>query len=157
MKGAPFKVLGEVRVYADLHEIMRTRAVDLQMSRETIEARSGITGGLVHKILAVDPSKRLGDKNMPKMLRGMAMKLIAVVDEEAEAQIISDEPKRNVGCSMHAGTVHIKFSKRRLRKMQRNGGQNSRKYLSKRQRTRLAKKAARARWHPKIAGALQVD
>jgi hypothetical protein len=73
-------------------------------------------------------------------------KLILVPDEKAEALYGPRLEKRNERL-VRGGTVHFQFSRRHMRKIQRTGGSNSRKYMSSEQASELGRRAAMVRWN----------
>lgn len=139
-------VLGEVVDYDALTALMRVRAAELQITYEALDEIAGTTKGHASKILSPMPSKRLGATSMTLFLPALAMKLIAVVDDEALRNINRRGLRRHAGAAMHAGTVHWKITRRELRRRQKLGGLNSRKFIPKSRSRALAKKAAKKRW-----------
>jgi hypothetical protein len=144
MTVATVEILGEVKGYECLHEIMRLRAEALAMTRESIDELAGLQPGYAAKVLAPRPIKRMGSLSMGLMLPALGMKLVAIVDEEALERLRRFGPKRHAGAASHAGTVRYQISRRELRKRQRKGGHNSRKYLPKSKVRALARKAGLA-------------
>lgn len=140
------RILGEFNSYAGLQEIMRTRADQLQITREQIDEISGLQNGYASKVLAPNPIKKLGATSMPLMLPALGMKLMAVEDPEALKRITRRGLKREVASSQVSAAVQFKLTYRFLRKIAKKGGENSRKFLTRRRRRQLARKAARARW-----------
>lgn len=146
------RVLGEVLSYSDLHAIMRARAVEMEISREQLDAIAGTPRGHASRILSPRPIKKLGNLSMGYFLPALAIRLVAVADEAKEAEIRARiTTPRKAGNALHAGTVEFIFSKRHMRKIQKRGGQNSRKYMPKKRATEIARKANKSRWHkPKL-------
>lgn len=146
---APTAELGVVRSYADLHQIMRARADALEITRDALDELAGLQTGYSGKVLAPRPMKRImrreADMVLAVMLPVLGMKLVAVVDEEAVERFKNRRVKRKLP-SVLSTTVHLQFSRRELKRRQRNGGKNSRKNMSKQAAKSLARKAAKARW-----------
>lgn len=143
---APMKVLGPVRSYHDLHEIMRAQAERLNVSRVTIDELANLTPGYAAKLLAPNPIKHLGEETFASVLPALAIKLIAVVDEQSLEQITKAATTRVGQGALLTDAVHYKLSRRFMRKIARKGGSNSRKYMTKKKASRMARKAARARY-----------
>ena len=145
------RVLGEISSYQDLHAIMRARAAELELSRESIDAIAGVPAGYAAKLLAPRPIRTLGALSMPLMLPALGIKVLVVVDDAKTADIKGrrDAERRN-GAQVRAGTVHFELSDRHMRKIRFRGGKNSRTKMSKRKARELGRKAAIARWHKPV-------
>jgi hypothetical protein len=127
-----------VSCYDDLHQIMRDRALELQLSREELDSRSGAQNGYSSKLLAPRPIRRASLDTLSFLLPALGLSLIVLVDETAKHG--TRAPGR------HGATVHFVFSARHMKQIQRKGGANSRKNLTPAKRRALARRAARARW-----------
>jgi hypothetical protein len=147
------KPLAEIRTYDDLSAALRLRAESLKISRETIDAISGLQPGYAGKLLAPVPIKTLSRVSLGAMLGALGVKLILVPDVEMMAKIEKRLIKRrrrvDAGELMLAKYSHKKRGnpngKRnpelmRLLRMKQLANQ------SDDDRKRLARKAARARW-----------
>lgn len=143
-------VLGTVERYSDIHRIMRERAVAIGISREVLDAISGVREGYSSKLLAPRPMRMLGDMSLAAVLPALGLSLVMIENEQALDKTLnhSDFKKRDEAAAMHAVAVHYELSRRFLRRIARLGGQNSRKNLDPEKRTELARRAANARWHP---------
>lgn len=144
--GAPVQVLGRFLTLDELQAIMRERREKLDLSFEVVDKLVGCTARYAAKVLAPRPARKLTRESVPWFAEGLALGLIAVDLPTERARITANHPKRNSGKAVHAGTVLFKFSRRHMRKIQRKGGENSRKNLPRWKRKALARKAARARW-----------
>lgn len=151
------RVLGSVASYADLHELMRARADELEISRQAIDQLARLQPGYAGKLLSPRPMRRLTDETLGFVLPALGMRLVLVEDLESLEQIKARASKRNNGCTSHASTVRYTISRRELRRRQRKGGKNSRAYLSKSKVRQLARKAGIAgnlvRWRDVKAAA----
>jgi hypothetical protein len=76
------RALGTVRTYEDLHAILRQRAEALDVSRLTIDEIAGVQSGYTSKILAPQPTKRLGPISFPALLGALGLKLVVVEDKD---------------------------------------------------------------------------
>jgi hypothetical protein len=138
--------------YTAMQEIFRRRAEQLELSRQTIDKLANFTPGLASKILAPTPIKRLGYEHLGPLCAALAVAWLPIEDAQSLAEIelrISrgDVEKSNPNLAKHAGTVQFKFSRRHMREIQKKGGQNSRKYISKKRASKIGRKAARKRWY----------
>jgi hypothetical protein len=145
------RVLGEVLSYADLHGLLRGRAEELGLSRETLDEISGLQPGYSSKLLSARPIKKLGFASMPALLPALGVKLVLMVDEQQTAalqrRITAGTAGTRRAANVRVQAVHqIVFTRRRLQKMGRKGGANSRAYMTPRQASELGKRAAYARW-----------
>lgn len=146
------RLLGEIWSYEDLHRVMRARANELQLSRETIDAIAGVQPGYAAKLLSPRPMKKLGSLSMSLIFPALGMKLIAVVDEEKTRDLQGRSSfSTRMGGKVRDDAVNYQVSKRFLRKIGRKGGANSRLYMSKKRASELGRKAVMMRWHkPKL-------
>lgn len=143
-------VLATVRNYDELQAAMRVRADALKISREKIDAVSGLPKGFASKVLAEVPLRRLGPDTVGHMIWALGIKLLVVEDEKTMAMFTAGGGQRiesyAKNAAMNGGAVHFKISLRKLRQMGRKGGLNSRKRMSWKTKRGLARKAANARW-----------
>jgi hypothetical protein len=145
--------LGVCHDYDGLHRILRDRADELNVSRTTLDEAAGFTPGHASKLLSPRPLKNLGPVSLGLMLQVMGLKLVVVEDAEAleriRAKLIPREIPANVlslPWAVRHGAKHFLVSKRWVRKIGRKGGEQRAKNLSPRQRSAIARKAAKARW-----------
>jgi len=76
----------EITDYDSLHALLRDRADQLRVSRETIDALTGLPSGYCGKALGKRQVKRLGHISLGLMLDVLCVRLIAVPDDEAFAR-----------------------------------------------------------------------
>jgi hypothetical protein len=133
---------------------LRARAENLDIPRTEIDRLSGMTNGYSSKVLAPRPLKRLGGVTLPLLLGALGVALRLEVDPEAMAKINRSVEKRRAKVPMRAlawgkaGTLTV--SKRWVRRIAREGGFARARKLSPAKRRALARRAARARWHPLV-------
>jgi hypothetical protein len=145
-------VLGEIRSYSDLHDLMRARATELEISREVLDEIAGFQRGYSSKLLAPKPQRRMGNMSISVLLPALGTKLLLVADPQALERIKSRLVKRNSQNARQDTAIAVSFtvSRRFLRQIGRIGGANSRKYMSPERASEIASKAgkmgARARW-----------
>jgi hypothetical protein len=152
--------LGEVTTlngYAGLIEVFRRRFDELGITGETADHLGGIAAGHTTKLLTRDHLKKFGPVTLGAILGVLGMKLVAVVDEEALAQISR------------------RLTPARFRRWDANNGMRTRRkrarptywfsnpeharlarlkgilLMSPAARRRAARHAAQARWRPRAA------
>jgi hypothetical protein len=143
------RVLGQVESYAAVHELLRTRADELGLSREVIDELAGLQSGYAGKVLAPVPIRRASLETLLLMFSALGLRLV-VVEDRAALERLRDraQPRSRVGGAslMHSGAVQFKFSHRHFRRIGRKGGRNSRKGMGPEEASRLGRRAALARW-----------
>lgn len=130
-----------------LHHALRARAEVVNVSRLELDRHGGFASGYSAKILAPRPLKRLSIESACALANALGCQIVLIEDADLLERITSLSPPRDPGHANHAGAVHLTFSLRHLRKIARIGGQNSRKYMSRREAKMLARKASAARWN----------
>jgi hypothetical protein len=81
------KPLATARTYDELILGLRKRADELKISRETIDAISGLQSGYAGKLLAPVPIRTLSRVSLGAMLGSLGLKIILVEDAETLAKI----------------------------------------------------------------------
>jgi hypothetical protein len=84
--GESGRVLGEIRNYDDLHALLRKRCEELELSCETLDARSGLQSGYSGKLLAPKPIRHLSFFTLGLVLPAVGARLILVEDTDALAR-----------------------------------------------------------------------
>jgi hypothetical protein len=96
------------------------------------------------------PRRRFGAISLAPILGTLGLKLVVVEDEKAMQRFTSKLEKRQESCVHNAGmqsaAVHVALSRRFIQQIGRKGGLNSRKYMSPREASALARRAALERW-----------
>lgn len=140
------RVIATVHDYGQLVGALRARVAELGVSYETVDHVSGLSNTHTSKLLALVPVKRLGRTSLGLVLGALGLKIIVVEDAEA-LRLVAARLKRKedqyASSGMHphkkrANTGNSLWSK----------VLNSRRAfkLTPKQRTRIAKRAAMARW-----------
>lgn len=139
--------LGAATSYDELQAIMRARADALGISRETIDEIAGVPRGYAAKTLAEVPMRKLGPDTLGPMLGALGLKLVVAEDAAATAKYAARASGRNQSqVRFHSTAVHFKISLRTLKRRSKNGGLNSRKYMTPEQARELALRANSVRW-----------
>jgi hypothetical protein len=145
----PGRVLAIARDYEDVHAAFRARAEELNISRETLDAVSGLQPGYSGKMLAPTPMKRAGPITLPLLLVGLGLALAVVEDTEAFERVESRLIQRNRWPradlkAAEADAVNLRHKV--VVELGRRGAKAANKKRSRKLRRRIARKAARARW-----------
>ena len=143
------RVICEFSDYDELLNGLRLRAAELNLSGEGLDCVSGLPERYTQKLLGPNPIRRLGAISLGPFLNALAVRGVLVEDKAAVERLRSQTTPRQAQYArpgMHAGSVHVVLTNRFMRKIRQKAGENSRKYLGKRLRKQLARKAALARW-----------
>jgi hypothetical protein len=148
---AKLEPIGEpIRSIEDLHAALRLRADELKISRQTVGELAGLTGGYAEKLLAPQPSKRLGALSTTLLMGALGCALILVEDKEALAKVRSRLVPHKVTvpsrACLWAGKARTTVSKRWVRQIARQGGHARAAALSPARRRAIAREAALIRW-----------
>jgi len=126
-----------------LHEMLRDRVEDLNISRISLDAAGGFTPGYSAKLLCNPPMRMLSRESLGRMLAATGMVLIGVVDDERFAAIKSTlEPRKRRDKPANAGSVQPTwlFKKNKAREM----GKRRFSLMSDMERARHQRKAGKA-------------
>lgn len=148
--------IATVSNYDELIAALRARADELGVTRETLDAVSGMQTGYCSKLLAPVPIRALGPTSLGPMLGALGLAILVVEDAEALGKI-SKRIERSTKKRSNAGQKMLATKRRRKHRFPRGPEfahiMRSRQLLtqSKAKRSRIAKTAAKARWRkPKV-------
>jgi hypothetical protein len=146
--------MGVCRTSDDLRAILRARFTALGVSFETVDAVAGLPARYTAKIIGLQPTKNFGQTSLDALLGTAAIALVAIPDPEALARVQSRlVPLERVDHSVASRRrIIIKFTPEFMRKIGRLGGRKSgqvrhARSIKKKERSRIARTAALARWH----------
>lgn len=150
---AEISVLAVVATYGDLHDCLRRRAIDLNLTRECINDLTLLADGYVSKVLAPSMVRRMGSVSMVPILTALRLRLLIVEDPDTMLPRIADQTKREAR-NVHqqapvTGAPVAKFVNAAA--MARRGARALNASLTAAERKASASKAARARWNRKSA------
>jgi hypothetical protein len=138
--------------YDELIKALRKRADELKITRETIDAVSGIQAGYAGKLLAPVPIRMLGRVSLGPVLQCLGLTLIVAEDTTALDRIRTRLTKRRRAPRMLA-TSNAGRKKHRKRWRFPKGSDHARLMRARQiaqqepaQRSAIARIAARARW-----------
>ncbi len=143
------RVIAEFSNYDELINALRLRAAELNLSGEQIDCYAGLPARYAQKLLGPNPVRRLGSISLGPFLGALGVRCILVEDETSVERIrrqITPRKAQYARNGMRAGSVQISLTSRFMQQIRKKGGENSRKYMSKRLAKQLAKRAAAARW-----------
>jgi hypothetical protein len=141
--------IGFITDYASLHAILRARADALRLSRASIDTIAGFADGYASKLLAPNAVKILGERSLGPMLTVLGIKLAVLEDPEALARYQSRRKPRTEH-QVREGMRTIAGRRKREwlwnAKRAREAAVLRMAALTPQQRSKLARRAARARW-----------
>lgn len=136
---------------AELHRAIRARVNELDVRYEAIDEACGFPARYASKLLAPRPVRQLSRVSLWAIAAVLGIELVLQEAPELILKYTDKLDRRKPNILRHSGAVLFQFSKRYMRTIGRNGGKNSRKYLSKTRVRELARKAgkagAKARWN----------
>ena len=144
--------LAIVNDYDGLIQALRARCAELAVTHEIIDDVSGMQAGYSSKLLAPVPIRQLGKISLGPMLQCLGLRLTVEEDLEALQKIESRLTKRDRKKQGDAGRDLLATGKRRRARFPRGPEfarlMRARQILnqSPKQRSRIARQAARARW-----------
>ena len=139
------RVIADVSSYEQMLAALRSRVNELQINGERFDEYSGLPRGYLSKLIGAKPVRRLGMTSFAPVLAGLGLRLLVIEDNAATERLKAKLPPRNQSY-VRSVAVHTNLTTLFLRKIGAKGGENSRKYLSKRLVKQLARGAALARW-----------
>jgi hypothetical protein len=133
--------------YAGMLEAIRARVNELQIHGERFDAFAGLPEGYLSKLVGVRPIRRLGMTSLAPVLNGLGLKCQFIEDLEGTARIKNHVAPRNLSyVRTMPADAGITLTARMLKRIRRLGGQARMARLTPEQRSKLARKAALARW-----------
>lgn len=140
-------VIATFNSWPDFLAAMRLRAEELKIAVTSpdIAKVSGLPDALFAKILSPKSPRGITRMSMEPVLSLLGVRL-AMIEDPITMQRYTSRLKKRTESFVHSSTVHLIFTHLELRRRQRKGGQNSRKYMTTREASAIARKAALARW-----------
>ncbi len=138
--------IATVTSYDELIAAFRARADELKVTRETLDAVTGLQAGYSGKLLAPVPMKSLGRVSLGPMLQAMGLAIVLVEDPEALRRFATQHAERKK-VPHRAGTqdiITIQITRGKLKRMARLGGRARALNMTPKQRSKAARKAALA-------------
>lgn len=150
------RTIAEASTYDELVAGLRLRAEELNLSRATIDAVSGLQSGYAAKLLTLPPIRSLGHVSFGPLLQALGLRLALIEDPEALARVASQlVPRERVRANARRQKPAWLFTPSRAAEAAKNRWEN----VTAKARSRICRRAARARWAKRrasdAAGALQ--
>lgn len=148
--------LGTVRSYEDLHRVMRSWVDQRGITYEAIDAAANLADGHAAKLLADPPFKRLGASTFGIVLQAVGLVLLVVpADSPGLAELDASRPsmpkiprRRKIRRDEKAALITAYMRKIGLKGNRRR---------PKAQRTKIARRAANARWRRAVRRQPRLD
>ena len=83
-----------IRSMPDLIQALRSRARELELTHETIDAVAGLQSGYTSKLLAPTPMKNLGPMSFESLLGALGVAVVVVEDPDQVARVSKQWTKR---------------------------------------------------------------
>ena len=140
------KVLGEFVEYSDFVQAIRNRVADLAIHGTRFDALAGWPEGYLSKLTAQRPVRRIGLNSMGPLLSAMGVKLQMVEDPRGTERLRRLQPRNPSYVRAMPANACIVLTPKILARIRRLGGRARMAQLTAKQRSKLARKAALARW-----------
>jgi hypothetical protein len=132
--------------YDEFVDALRHRATELKVTRERIDAISGLPDGYTSKLLCIPPMKSLGRASLGPMLEVLGLTIVLIENPKALARY-SKQFSKSKYPTRASGTLDLisyQISRRKLKRMARRGGKRRAEKLSAAQLSRIGRKAGKA-------------
>ena len=141
------QVLASFTDYASLRRALNAVRDHRNISLELLNEITGAPSGYFQKLLGPRPARRFGLLSFDWALGGLGIKCLIVDDQEALAKIQDRFAPRDAAhlASVQGGVLHVPLKRAFLRKIGAKGGVNRWQNVSAKERSRLARKAAKIR------------
>jgi hypothetical protein len=134
--------------YAGMLDAIRARVNELQINGERFDHFAGLPTGYLSKLIGIRPIRRLGMLSFGPVLAALGLRCLFVEDPEGTERLKNQVKPRNPSYvrAMPANACMV-LTPRMLLRIRRAGGKARMARLTAKQRSELARLAARARWH----------
>jgi hypothetical protein len=151
------RIIGEAKDLSDLVEIYRARKAELGLTNKWFDDYSGLAQGAIGKVLGEGATKRLGYSTIPTLNCTMALKFLVVVDEDqvkfVEGRWIRRERPIPIIRAQASNRAIERFkpiiTQIKNKENAPKGGKARWANVSPEHRSRLKRRAAKARWKAK--------
>jgi hypothetical protein len=110
---AASRTIAVVNDYPALQRVLRQRAEDLKISRETLDALAGISEGHSAKMLTDPPRKNMGILTFGLLLRALGLQLVVIEDDEQMRKLASRIVRRDESQVRHRKQHELANDERR--------------------------------------------
>ena len=145
------RILAQVADYSSFMRVIRQRIAELDITHETLDEVSGLQSGYASKLLCDPPIRRMGPVVLFLVLQSLGLS-IAITEDQLGRQLLQNRltPRRSKRVIHRA--PRIVFERDHFRRIGLLGAAAFMK-LSPAKRSRIARKAALARWRKARAAA----
>ena len=143
---APRVIAEEIVEYSDFMQALRARVNELQIQGDAFCEFAGLARGYLSKLLTVRSVRRVGMQSMGPLLSAMGVKLQMIEDPAGTARLRRLPPRNPSYVRAMPADACMVLTPRMLARIRRLGGQARMARLTPEQRSKLARKAAAARW-----------
>ena len=140
------RVIGEFVEYSDFIQTVRNRVAELGIHGTRFDSLAGWPEGYLSKLTCEAAPRRVGMQSMGVLLSTIGVKLQMVEDPAGTARLRRLAPRNPSYVRAMPAAASIMFSARMLKRIRRLGGQARMAQLTAKERRKLARKAAIARW-----------
>ena len=152
MTNTPHRQLAVCTTYEELQQALRAWADELNVSRATIDQRSGLQEGYSAKILSPNPQKNLGRVTLPLLLGALGCVLILAADEAQVKRINERVTKRNLKMVHNRPAANIILVADYLHKIARAGGRAQKQKVTTDDLARFGRMGAAKRYGYRFRG-----
>jgi hypothetical protein len=133
--------------YVGMLDAIRARVNELQVTGTGLDQFVGLPIGYFSKVAGARPIRRLGMTSFAPILNGLGLTCQFIENPELTARLKNRVAPRNASyVRTMPADAGITFTARMLKRIRRRGGQARMAQLTPEQRSKLARKAALARW-----------
>jgi hypothetical protein len=143
---SPRVIADEIVEYSDFMQALRARVNELQIQGDSFCEFAGLARGYLSKLLTIRSVRRVGMQSMGPLLSAMGVKLQMVEDPAGTARLRRLPPRNPSYVRTMPADACMVLTPRMLQRIRRLGGQARMARLTPEQRSKLARKAALARW-----------
>jgi hypothetical protein len=146
-EGKRDRIVATFNDYPGMMQALRERVKELGVHGESLDEFCGLSRGYSSKLVSLRPPRRLGMVSWGPLVCGLGLRMQFIEDAEATALVRSRVKQANPSyVRIMPAAASIIFTARMLKRIRRLGGQARMARLTAKERSKLARKAALARW-----------
>jgi hypothetical protein len=141
------RVIAEFADYDGMLAGVRTRVAELNVNGEAFDDYAGLPIGYLSKLIGIRPVRRIAMTSMGPLFDALGVRCVMIENPVATERLKNHLPPRNTSYvrAMPADACMV-LTPRMLKRIRRLGGQARMARLTAKQRRKLARRAALARW-----------
>jgi hypothetical protein len=140
------KIVGEFVEYSEFMQAIRNRVTALGIHGTRFDNLAGWPEGYLSKLVCAHPVRRVGIQSMGILLSTIGVKGLLVEDPRGTERLRRLQPRNLSYVRTMPASAGMILTARMLKRIRRLGGQARMARLTPKERSKLAKKAAAARW-----------